>query len=127
MQETSTIKIIQCIQDKNIDMHNCNPTKENRANIKIEINKRLGMPLFIPLIALISCFLLSSRKDKIAYRFNKYIYFLIGFLVLIISEIAVRYSGNSLNNTVIYYFVPIILLPIIYLLLINKFKYENLT
>ena len=127
IQETSTILIAKCMLGKVTSMHNCNDTSKAKKDIKIEINKRFGMPLFIPLIALISCFLLSSRKDKIAYRFNKYIYFLIGFLVLIISEIAVRYSGNSLNNTVIYYFVPIILLPIIYLLLINKFKYENLT
>ena len=78
MQETSTILILQCIQGKNIDMHNCNPTERTRMNTKMEINKRLGMPFFIPLIALVCCFLLGSRKDKKIYNFNKYIYSFIG-------------------------------------------------
>ena len=39
----------------------CNPTMQE---IREEINKRFGMPFFIPLIALIPCFLLSSRRDE---------------------------------------------------------------
>tara|TARA_Y100000590_G_scaffold453911_1_gene599777 strand:+ start:100 stop:1185 length:1086 start_codon:yes stop_codon:yes gene_type:complete len=127
IQETSTLQIMNCITGRTSAMHNCNDTKKFKKDVKIEINKRFGMPLFIPLIALISCFLLSSRRDKITFGLNRYIYFSIGFLILILSEITVRYSGNSLNYTAIYYFVPLIFLPIVYLLLINKFKYENLT
>ena len=93
---------------------------------KIEINKRFGMPIFIPLIALIASFLLSSRKDKKIYNYNKYIYFFIGFIVLVLSEIIVRYSGTSWSHTIIYYLFPVILLPIFYLTLLRKFKFENL-
>ena len=84
------------------------------------------MPMFIPLIALITCFLLSSRRDKKSYAYKKYIYFLIGFAILISSEITVRYSGNSMNHAAIYYLLPVGLLPFIYLFLIRVFKYENL-
>ena len=83
------------------------------------------MPIFIPLIALIVCFLLSSRKEKKNSGVYKYLYFLIAFIILITSEIAVRYSGNSLNYTLIYYLIPICLFPLIYLYLIKTFKYEN--
>ena len=38
----------------------------------------------------------------------------------------VRYSGLSYNYAAIYYLIPIILLPLFYLNLIRKFKYENL-
>ena len=31
---------------------------------KIKLNKRFGMPIYIPLISLICTFLLASRKDK---------------------------------------------------------------
>ena len=85
------------------------------------------MPIFIPLIGLMSCFALSSRKEKRISKSNNYTFFgILGFLVLIISEITVRYSGISLNHTLLYYLMPVILLPCLYVLLIRTFKYENL-
>ena len=57
---------------------------------------------------------------------NKYIFGLIGVVVLIASEIAVRYSGNSLNRATIYYLIPTVLIPIVYIFLVRTFKYENL-
>ena len=67
MQETSTIQIIRCMQDKNAIMRNCNPTKKSEMDVKIEFNKRFGMPFFIPLLALACCFLLTSQKDEKTY------------------------------------------------------------
>ena len=128
MQETSTIKILDCIKSKNIkpDMHNCTNSKKSFMDTKIEINKRFGMPVFIPLIALLCSFLLSSRRDQKSYFYNKYIYFFINFLILAMSEMIVRYSGTSWTHTFIYYLFPITMIPIFYLTLIRKFKYENL-
>ena len=114
------------MQEENIYSHNCSHNLNEIKNVQIEINKRFGMPFFIPLISLVTCFLLSSRKDKKISFYNKYIYFFIAFLILISSEITVRYSGISFNHTAAYYLLPIILLPVIYFLLIKKFKYENL-
>ena len=108
-------------------MHNCETEDGGKKDIKIEINKRFGMPIFIPLIALICCFILSSRKEKkSSIKNNITFYFTLSFIILTISEITVRYSGISLNHTLLYYFLPIGLLPIIYVLLIRTFKYENL-
>ena len=126
IQETATMLIINCIKNKNLIFHNCGKSEENLRESKIEINKRFGMPIFIPLISLITCFLLSSRKDKKRFVLNKYIFFFIGFVILISSEITVRYSGNSWNHTAIYYLMPIGLLPFVYLVLIRAFKHENL-
>ena len=128
MQETSSLKIVQCIRGKisTKRMHNCNDTEKSKMDVKIEINKRIGMPLFIPLIALVCCFLLTSRKDKKFYYINKYIYSLIGIVILILAEIMVRYSGNSLNHSFAYYLIPLGMIPFFYLALIKKFKYENL-
>ena len=124
LQEISTISIVECLQGKKLLY--CAPGKKTGIDTKIEINKRLGMPFFIPLIALICCFLLTSRKDKKIYLFNKPIYFSIGFTILATAEIAVRYSGISWNYTAIYYLIPIGMIPLFYFSLIRKFKYENL-
>ena len=126
IQETSTIQIIQCMQSKNKFTHNCSRHAKNLRDTKAEINRRFGMPIFIPLLALISCFLLTSRRDKQKFGLYKYIYFFIGFVIIVSSEIAVRYTGISWNHTAAYYLIPIVLLPIVYLSLLKKFKYENL-
>ena len=128
MQETSTIQILLCLQNKNTsDMYNCGTGKRSQMDTKIEINKRFGMPVYIPLISLICCFLLGSRRDKKMFYLNKYIYFFIGFLILALAEIIVRYSGISWNHTFIYYLIPIGMSPLLYLALIKTFKYENLS
>ena len=127
MQETSTIQILRCLKKNNIIRNNCDGSKKSMMDTKIEINKRLGMPIYIPLISLISCFLLTSRKDTKMFYLNKYIYFLFGFLILALAEIIVRYSGISWNHTIIYYLLPIGTTPLFYLALIRAFKYENLS
>ena len=127
IQETSTLDILLLLQGKNDSMHNCKAEDEEKKDIKIEINKRFGMPIFIPLIGLICCFILSPRKEKkLSKKNNVVFYFILSFIILAVSEITVRYSGISFNHTLTYYFLPIGLLPLIYILLIRTFKYENL-
>ena len=126
IQETPTIQILRCLGSKNLNLHNCNPTEKTRMNTKIEINKRFGMPLYMPLLALICSFLLESRRDRKFYHINKYLCFFVGFIILAAAEISVRYSGISWNHTLIYYLIPIGMVPIIYFTLLRKFKYENL-
>jgi len=126
IQETSTLQILKCVFIKNFKSRNCGKHVENISDTKIEINRRLGMPFFIPLIGLISCFLLASGRESKFNFLNKYICFAFGFLILFISEIAVRYSGLSIKYTAIYFFFPVGLLPLVYLFLIRNFKYENL-
>jgi len=127
IQETSTIDVIRCMLVKYQDVHNCGRQAKNIRDTKAEINRRFGMPFFIPLIALISCFLLRSKKEGKFSRLYKFVYFFIGFTIIVGSEITVRYSGISLNVTLLYYLIPILLSPIVYLFLIRTFKYENLS
>ena len=98
------MRIIQCMQEKNLYVKNCirgkdiETKKQHLTQNKIEFNRRFGMPIFIPLVALISCFLLLSRNEKKISGFYKYIFFFIGFAILVGSEITVRYSGTSLHH-----------------------------
>ena len=127
VQETPTVQILRCLFQSNVVKHNCDNSKKSQMDTKIEINKRFGMPIYILLIALVSCFLLATGKDKKIFYFNKYIYFFICFLILALAEIIVRYSGTSWNRTLIYYLIPVIMSPLIYFALIRTFKYENLS
>mgnify|MGYP006092159631 CR=1 FL=1 len=126
IQETSTYKIIKCSQGKILDLENCSSDQKNQMEIKIEINKRFGIPVFIPIIGLVCCFLLSSRRDQALYKFNGLIYSFLGFVIYVSAEMSVRYTGYSWNHSLIYYIAPILLGPFFYWSLIKKFKYENL-
>ena len=133
IQETSSIRLIQCMQEKNFYVNKCIAAQKNktlelqtRRQAKIEFNRRFGMPFFIPLVALISCFLLLSRNEKKISSYYLYIFSFIGFAILVGSEITVRYSGNSFGRAAIYYLIPIGLIPLVYFFLIRTFKYENL-
>ena len=86
-----------------------------------------GRVTLIPLISLVCAFLLSTRKDKKIYNYNRYIFFFIGVVIIVLAEIIVRYSGYSWTHTAVYYLLPILMLPMFYLILIKKFKYENLS
>ena len=79
----------------------------------------LGMPLYIPVIALIICFLLNQREENKFKNYFKYFYVVIGFLILVVAEILVNYSGKSFNNSLIYYLTPLLIMPLIYLEIIN--------
>jgi lipopolysaccharide export system permease protein len=127
IQETSTLEILSCIKYQSLGSGNCERYAENYTDTKIEINKRFGMPFFIPLISLVCCFILMSRKDKKITAYKKYIYFFIGFVILMSGEITVRYSGISWHHTLIYYLIPIVMLPLFYVALIRTIKHENLT
>ena len=133
IQETSTIQIIQCLNQSKRSLRNCRnddgtlgKSGNESKDLKIEINKRFSMPMFIPLISLISCFLLSIKEREKNPIFHKYLFFFIGFIILVSSEVTVRYSGISLKHTAIYYLLPLGLFPLIYLYLLRMFKYENL-
>ena len=61
------LKKLADLMDKYKDLANCGRQAKNIRDTKAEINRRFGMPIFIPLIALISCFLLRSKKEGRIY------------------------------------------------------------
>ena len=127
IQETSSKILIECIisKNKNIDILNC-PKTESKVDTLAEMNRRFGMPLYIPAISLILSFLLISRNESKRKNLYKYFYYGLSFLILVVAEILVRYSGKSFFYSYLYYFIPLISIPFFYYLLFRKFYNENL-
>lgn len=130
IQETNTVLILKClflsdlvfVKEKLIE-NNC---PSHRGNELFEtVSRRIGMPLYIPLLSLISSFLLFSKRNKKYNFFDKYIYGFYGFIVLIFAEILVRYSGFSLTNASLYFLLPLLMTPIVYFYLLTKIKTEK--
>ena len=129
IQEKDTLSLLNCIipfLDKSKATLKEVECFGRYDDIKSEVNRRLGMPLYIPLVSIIICYLLYSKKENKFYFFQKYIVFIITFAVLVLAEIMVRYSGLSIFNSIIYYSFPLLLILLNYLNLIRIFKFENL-
>ena len=128
IQETSTIKILSCLKNHYYNqvsdayVKNC---PKNNISIVIEtFSRRILMPLYIPLISILISFMLIYTKNKKAKIINRYIFFIISFILLVLSELLVRYSGISSIGFYTYLLTPFILFPILYFILINKFWRE---
>jgi len=91
-------------------------------NIKQEFFKRFYKPIYFPLITLICCLLILKSKEATEYNRFKFFLFLIVFLTLVISEISLRYSAQSIMGTIFFTFCPIVIFFTIYIPLVFKLK-----
>ena len=128
LQETPSSSLLKCLFRKkenfdNEEIVNC-PKHNMDKDIISTLLRRVGMPIYIPLITLICSFvLISNRKTK---NRDKYFYFALSFAILILAEILVRFSGFSKLYGMSYFFLPIILMPITYLILSTKINNEKI-
>ena len=108
------------IPEENIK--NC--PKDNIAIVIETFSRRVIMPLYIPLVSILISFILIYKKNKKIKILNRYVFFIAGFILLVLSELLVRYSGISTVGFYTYLLTPLILLPTLYFILINKFWRE---
>ena len=120
IQETSTIKLLSCLTKNTKDKEFCN--EGFKKEILPTLNRRIIIPFYIPVLSFI-CALLLIKSTRL-YLHKSFI-FIYGFILLLFTELAVRYTG--INNVILLLFIaiPFILLIIFYFLLIFNFSKEN--
>tara|TARA_B100000989_G_C19510312_1_gene458656 strand:- start:911 stop:2035 length:1125 start_codon:yes stop_codon:yes gene_type:complete len=128
MQELPTKKIIECSISLMRDisyrekMFLCD--FESLKNINQEIYKRFIKPMFFPLLTLVCCFLLTFSKIENNFSFKTIKVFLYIFLILVLSEILMRYIESSQLLFILVIILPIIIYFLIYFFLISKVSYD---
>jgi lipopolysaccharide export system permease protein len=100
MQELSFLKIIK-------EYISSSSNKLAKNNLLHEIHKRIFKPLFIPMIAILSCFILYSNNEKISLNKIKIITFSIGILFIIFIEILLDLSAGNIFFKYFLYGFPI--------------------
>src|SRR6056300_1128922 len=113
LQETPSLVLWSCLNNlfnknieflKKIDMneykHNCNRGGIN--NLYKEIYKRYIIPLYIPILFLITLFLILRSKEEKNYSGLKIVIFIINFSLIILSESSLKFINNSLQNNLIH-------------------------
>ena len=133
-QEVGTIDLIKCYHnlmnlnifkiDENFEVENCK--KENMSNIVKELYKRFIIPLYIPVLILISLLLILRSKENINYPRFRFFIFLIGFSTIILSELTIRFINEDFIKNTKFFVIPIILIISIYYNYLIRFKKKNI-
>jgi lipopolysaccharide export system permease protein len=105
---------------KNYKIINCN--KSYPRNVYKELFKRLISPFYLPVLILISLFLILTSKENLKYNKNKFSIFFLGFGIIILSESSLGYIANNLTKNISILILPIILTLIVYLIFVYKLK-----
>jgi lipopolysaccharide export system permease protein len=100
--------------------------KLNNTNAIGELNDRIIMPLFIPSLILLACFLIITNKEVINNNFLKIIIFTYGIAIIIISEILLDLSSKKLYASLFLYVSPFLFLIINWVLLNYFLNRENI-
>jgi len=132
VQENSTIDLIKCYENiklgklpivnvkENFRVQNC--TQQNIFVIMKELYKRLIIPIYIPILILISSFLIISSKENVNFARYKIYIFLLGFFTIIISETSLRYVQLSYSENLILILAPLVLLVSLYSFFLYSLK-----
>ena len=88
-----------------------------------ELLKRIYLPIYLPIISLIACFLILKSKDSFNYFKLKILLFIIGILIIIISELSVKLASINQLAFIIFLFIPVL----IFFITFNIFKTKSRT
>jgi len=136
IQETTTLILFSCLNKlfkteiiflNNINLsnssHNCK--KESLDVIYMELYKRFILPLYIPVLFLITLVLLFKSKEEKNYNTIKYSIFLINFFLIIISESSVKFIYQLFSDNMILIFMPVIMMVVLLLNFFYQFKHKH--
>ena len=130
IQETSTQDLIKCLKiylkDNFLNtgsilskkINNC--TIENLDNIYKEIYKRFIIPFYIPILILISTYLIIYSKESINYSRYRIVIFIFGLLTIIFSETTLKFVENTFSLNIKLIIIPLIILTTLYITLLIK-------
>ena len=135
IQELDSIKLLSCIKDffinSNLSKDEVITEPENETchlrtvqSISEEMYKRLVLPFYTLIISLIGASLVIEPKSRYFMKFHKLHVFLAGILIIILSQLSLKFLLNSTNIAYIILSLPLILIFIyyFYLLIITKFR-----
>jgi lipopolysaccharide export system permease protein len=123
IQEINTFDLLSCFsKDSKVQRELFRCDKKFFSDIKQELLKRLYKPIYIPLIAIVTCFMLISSKNKINYIKVRNLIFMFAILVIIFSETSLRYSISSNLSFFFYLLAPWLMMISTYSLFLKSVK-----
>ena len=125
LQETSTVQLFKCMNASSTEF-TITCKKNTKKEIITVLNRRIVLPLYIPIISLLCSFLVIKAKTSKNLFLNKYFIFALSFFVLLYAELIIRYTGISKIIGTLFVATPLTLIPLIYFFLSIKLSRESL-
>ena len=123
IQEINSLKLFNCIFNHYLKKkYNKNYLCKNRKikSILEEMIKRFVVPLYIFSLSLISASLVLKPRTNIYLKYYKFLIFVIGFLIVTISQISFKFISHSKLLDLSVIITPILLIFFYYFYLILK-------
>ena len=135
IQEINTKSLFNCLFKneikKNITKENnfkfvCKKDLQSMNKISQELLSRIFKPLYIPLLALISGFLLIKSKNSQGFSNYKFKIFTSAVIIISLSEISTKFYSANIFESFLIIMIPFILFFVCYLFFKNKIKIGTL-
>ena len=135
IQEINTKSLFNCLFKneikKNITKENnfkfvCKKDLQFMNKISQELLSRIFKPLYIPLLALISGFLLIKSKNSQGFSNYKFKIFTSAVIIISVSEISTKFYSANIFESFLIIMIPFILFFMCYLFFKNKIKMRTL-
>ena len=130
-QELSSKKLFLCAknlknyeikENKNKDFITLNCNIENLDNIYKELYKRLIIPIYLPILIIVSLILIIKSKESTNYLNYRIIIFLFGLAIIIFSETSIKLINNDLDRNFTIMILPIFLFLTIYFIIFYNLR-----
>ena len=127
--ETKTSFLIYClnkfINSRKDDYKRCGQ-KDNFLikDIYEETFKRIVNPSYIIILSLISSLLILKLKVPKFQNYFKFFLFLLGFFIIIFSELSYKFVSMSLNIEILFISMPILFIILFYLIILLKTNFK---
>ena len=126
IQELNSKLLIKCLtynakgkaKDLKSEIFSCD--KSTIKNVKEEVFKRFYKPIYLLLLSMIACLLFFISKENKKFSLYKYIIFFFGIVVIVLSELSLRYASNNIIG--FYFFITFPLFSILSLYIFSFIK-----
>ena len=130
LQEMQISLLLKCIIYTSIkkevyNNENINCNKDSLNEIRSEAYSRIFKPFYLFLLTSIVIFLITSNNENKNFKILKSFIFILGVIVIFISEITVDYSGNGDLNMMLCILFPIIMSLILSAIFYRSVNYKN--
>ncbi len=126
IQQINSISLLNCIYNfyikKSLNDNKCLDRKI--SSIVEEVYKRTVIPFYLLILSLISSSLLIKPKSDKYLKYYKSIIFLIGFLVIVLSQIGFKFFSLNIIKDLLVAFFPLILVIFFYFMIVCKTKFN---
>lgn len=131
IQEISSRTLLVCLinlsifNTEELVIKNLNCEKSILKKVIQEIYKRTFMPMYIPLLSIIVVFLVLKSKNNSDFNKFKSKIFILGILIIILSQISVNLINTNLINILVTLSLPLIMIIFFYNLFLKKMRLSS--